>query len=111
MKVAHLTSLTYSLGQITLGLLLHPYQTMQQLVEDKVFVWMSLLPVSALTAIIVAWRFLVVPTVRIFFSCQSNHFWACDYLTFLANWVTLFAIYWQVLLIYLLLRFYAAWRE
>ena len=99
------TSISYSVGQIGLGLLLHPYQTMQSLVEDKVFVWMSLLPAGVLAVVTVSWRFMIVPTVRLAFSCQTTGFWACDYLVFVSNWLTFFCLYWQIMLLYLLFRF------
>ncbi len=104
-------SVVYSTGQISLGLLLHPYQTMQQLVEDKVFTFMSLLPTLLLALITVGWRFGVVQMVRLVFSCQTSGFFACHYLTFLSNWITFFMILWQVLLLYLLFRFRAAWQK
>jgi hypothetical protein len=104
------TSVSYSVGQIGLGLLLHPYQTMQSLVEDKVFIWMSLLPTAVLALVTVSWRVLLVPTVRTVFSCQSTGFWACDYLVFVSNWLTFFSIFWQVLLLYLLFRFSRVYR-
>ncbi len=101
-------SISYSLGQIALGLLLHPYQTMQSLVEDKVFVWMTLLPTGILGLVTVMWRFILVPTVQLAFSCSSSSFFLCDYLPFFSNWLTFFCIYWQVMLFYLLYRFQKA---
>lgn len=98
-------SFIYSLGQITLGVLLHPYQTMQMVVEDKVFVWMSLLPTGVLAIVTVLWRFGIVPLVRVMFTCAEVPLFACDYLPFISNWLTFFCIYWQVLLLYLLFRF------
>lgn len=97
----------YSLGQITLGLLVHPYQTMQLLVEDKVFVWMSLLPTLILAVLTIFWRFLLVPMVQVVFTCQTSSLWACEWLSFVSNFVTFYCIYWQVLLMYLLFRFRA----
>lgn len=98
-------SITYSLGQITTGLLLHPYQTMQSLVKQKIFVWMTLLPSMLLSMIIVFWKFAVVPTVQTIFSCQTTYFFICDWISLMANIVTFFCIYWQILLLYLLIRF------
>jgi len=98
-------SVIYSLGQITLGLLLHPYQTMQSLVRDKVFIWMSFLPVAVYILAKLVWYYLIVPTVRFVFSCQSSGFFGCDLIPFFANWLVLFCVYWQVLLLYLLIRF------
>jgi hypothetical protein len=98
-------SFVYAVGQLGLGLLIHPYQTMQSLVRDKVFVWMSLWPTLILAVITVAWRFGVVPAVRVFFSCQVTPLPACEVLPFISNWLTFFCIYWQILLLYLLFRF------
>ena len=99
------SSIIYSLGQITLGLLLHPYQTMQSLVEDKVFIWMSLLPTGVLAIAILGWRLLVVPIVRLVFSCQQTGFWGCELIPLFSHWLTFFCLYWQILLLYLLFRF------
>ncbi len=103
-------SVGYSIGQITLGLLLHPYQTMQSLVRDQVFVWMTLLPTGVLAVVTLLWKYGVVPVVRMIFSCQSSGFVGCDYLTLLSNFVTFFCIYWQILLLYLLFRFSRAFH-
>lgn len=102
-------SLSYSLGQLSLGLVIHPYQTMQEVVPDKVFVWFTLLPTLVLAVVTVLWRYLVVPSVQLVFSCAGTSFWGCDWLPFIANWLTFFCIYWQILLFYLLLRFKRVW--
>lgn len=99
-------SFLYSIGQITLGLLLHPYQTMQSLVQDKVFIWMTLLPAAVYVIAKVLWFFLIVPVVRFAFSCSSSSFFGCSLIPFFANWLVLFCVYWQVLLVYLLVRFF-----
>ena len=98
-------SFIYSVAQITLGLLLHPYQTMQSLVREKVFVWMSLLPTLVLAIVTIGWRFAIVPVVRLVFSCQATGFVGCEFLPFVSNSLTFFCIYWQILLLYLLFRF------
>jgi hypothetical protein len=110
-KLKFVKSFLYSLGQITLGLLLHPYQTMQSLVKDKIFVWMSLLPTAVLAIITLLWRLLLVPAVKLVFSCQISSFVGCDWLSFLSNFLTFFCIYWQMLLFYLLLRFSRAFED
>lgn len=46
MKMIHITSFLYAIAQITGGLLLHPYQTMQSLTREKVFAWMTFLPIG-----------------------------------------------------------------
>jgi hypothetical protein len=104
------SSVGYALGQITLGLLLHPYQTMQSLVKDKIFSWMALLPTGVLAVVTILWRFVIVPLVQLVFSCQSTGFWGCSWLPFVSNTLTFFCFYWQVMLIYLLFRFSAAFK-
>lgn len=109
--ISPLASVIYSLGQITLGLLVHPYQTMQSLVRDKVFVWMSLLPTLVLGLVTIGWRLLVVPLVSAVFSCQSSQIIGCWWLPFVSNWLTFFCLYWQILLLYLLFRFHSVFRQ
>jgi len=104
-------SFIYSLGQITLGLLLHPYQTMQSLVRDKIFIWMTLLPTVVLALVTVLWKYLTVPLVRLFFSCGNNDVFLCQLLPFFSNFLTFFCIYWQLLLFYLLLRFHTIFNK
>jgi len=94
-KKAAILSVFYTLGKIGQGLLLHPYQTMQSLVRDKVFVWMSFLPLvimgmGFLLKILLA--NLVLPI-------------------FLVYWFVLFCFYWQCLLFYLLIRFWIGFRS
>lgn len=100
----------YSVGRISLGLLLHPYQTMQSLVFERTFWWLSLLPTMILASLTLAWRLMIVPGVQVFFSCSSTGWVACQYLEFVSNWVTFFCLYWQIMLLYLLFRFYSVWR-
>lgn len=104
-------SFLYSVGQISLGLLVHPYQTMQSLVEDKVFVWMALLPTVFLGVVTVFWRYAFVPLVRVGFSCAETNFVGCDLIPFVSNTITFFMMYWQILLLYLLFRFRLVWEE
>lgn len=111
MTLRALTSIGYSFGQLGLGLFLHPYQTMQSLVEDKVFIWMSLFPTLILAVVTISWRVGVVPAVRTVFSCQETGFLACNYLEFASNWITFYCVYWQVLLLYLLFRFQFVWKD
>jgi hypothetical protein len=108
--LAAAASIFYSLGQITLGLLLHPYQTMQSLVEDKVFVWMTLLPTGVYVVAKALWHFIIIPVVHYVFSCSSSNFLGCDLIPFFANWLVLFCVFWQILLLYLLLRFFLIFR-
>lgn len=109
-KAAIIRSFLYSISQITGGLLLHPYQTMQSLTREKVFVWMSFLPVAVFIGAKVIWFFIVVPMVRFVFSCSSTHFFGCDLIPFFANWLLFFCVYWQILLLYLLFRFFSVFN-
>lgn len=104
-KKSAFLSFIYSVGQITVGLLMHPYQTMQSLVKDRVFVWMAAIPLYILAVVTVGWKMLIVPAVQGFFSCSTDYFIACDALSFVSNTLIFFCWYWQVLLLYLLVRF------
>lgn len=104
-------SVIYSLGQITVGLLLHPYQTMQSLVMQRIFIWLTLLPCLFLSFLTILWKYAMVPIVQTVFSCSVVHFFACDWIIFVSNVVTFFCIYWQVLLLYLLVRFTLVYRK
>jgi hypothetical protein len=104
-------STLYSVSQLGLGLFLHPYQTMQSVVQEKVFVWMALTPTAVLAVATVLWRFGIVPAVRLIFSCQQHSAWVCGWLPFVSNWLVFFCIYWQILLFYLLFRFTLVFGE
>ena len=104
-------SFFYSIGQITLGLLVHPYQTVQSLMREKVFSWMVFLPVLVYVLAKVVWFWIVVPLVQLVFSCQTSTFIGCESISFFANWLTLFCIYWQVMLLYLAVRFSVAFSS
>lgn len=104
-------SVFYSLGQITLGFLLHPYQTMQMVVKDQVYNWMVLIPMTTLFGIILFWKNLFVPFVRIFFSCSQTNLFLCNWLPFISKVVILYCWLWQVLLLYLFIRFFLLFRK
>lgn len=126
-------SFLYSSSQITQGLLVHPYQTMQSLVREKIFVWMSLLPTVVLGVVTVVWRGVLVPVVQLIFSCERGSVgwlgwvvrevfqrpeWlaasaakSCSALPFISLWMVFFCLYWQILLFYLLFRFRRAFRN
>ncbi|OGJ16784.1 MAG: hypothetical protein A2632_01945 [Candidatus Pacebacteria bacterium RIFCSPHIGHO2_01_FULL_46_16] len=104
-------SFLYACGTITVGLLLHPYQTMQSLVQERAFLWLTLLPLAVLVLVKVVWFFVLVPLVRFVFSCSSSGFFGCDLIPFVANWLVLFCVYWQILLFYLAVRFTITFRE
>ncbi len=104
-KKRFLISGVYAIASICVGLLIHPYQTMQSLVKQKIFIWLTLIPLGVLAAVTILWRLLIVPLVQLIFSCAATTLPVCDSLTFFSNVITFFCLYWQVLLGYLLLRF------
>jgi len=105
-----MSSGAYSIGQVALGLIVHPYQTLQSVVQEKVFIGMVLLPTAVLAIVTVAWRFFIVPVIQTLFSCSPHHLLACSSLPFFSNWITFFCIYWQILLLYLFFRFSKVFR-
>ena len=95
-----LWSLAYSFFEILQGLLIHPYQTMRQLVRERVFAWMAFSPVLLWMAAVVVWKILEM----VFFAAIPYlGFWV-----FLALWFTLAIGMYQALLLYLLVRFWRA---
>jgi len=101
-----LISFLYALIRFSAGLLLHPYQTMQILVEQRLFVWVALFPTLALGVLTIMWKMVLLPFFALLFSPFSIE--NCWFLSFLSTWITLFMIYWQVMLLYLLYRFRSA---
>lgn len=120
-------SFLYSSAQISQGLIFHPYQTMQSLVQEKVFVWMSLLPTVFMAFVTIFWKIMLTPLIGMIFSCREGSegwmrwlivdvfnrpFWlsygatqSCRVLPFISDWLIFFCIYWQIMLLYLLFRF------
>ncbi len=98
-----LLSFIYSLGRFALGLLLHPYQSMQLLTEHKMFIWLTLLPTAilGLLTLLVRLLFLVLDNFVLLTSCPES---AAIY-SFLSTFIITFCIYWQLMLFYLLVRF------
>ena len=90
-------SVVYSISQITLGIIMHPYQTMRQIVREQVFSWMVLLPVALWVFGLVVWR---VVSWLLLTVIPFPNFW-----TFLALWFSMFCMLYQLLLFYLLIRF------
>lgn len=97
-QVKHATwGLAYSLFQIVQGLLIHPYQTMRQLVREKVFIWMTFSPIFLWIFSLFVWKILEILLFSLF---PYPGFWV-----FLALWFTVGIGMYQMLLLYLLLRF------
>ena len=105
MKQHQFSSAAYALFQITQGLLLHPYQTAQSLVRERQFAWMVWLPTITVGTAYLVWRLLVVPTVRMVFTCQQSDWQVCLVLPPISNWLVFFCLYWQLILFYLWIRF------
>jgi hypothetical protein len=105
------SSFIYAVGQLGLGLFFHPYLTMQSIVQEKVFLWMTLFPSVVLAVVTILWRGGIVPVIRLFFSCHTTPILACDFLPLLSNWLTFFCLYWQILVLYLFFRFSHVFRE
>lgn len=92
-----LTSSAYSVLQASGGLILHPYQTMQYLVEEKVFVWLTFIPMLVGLIFLIIWWI----CLQTFFAMMPFiGLWA-----FTAIWAMFFFVFWQILLLYLLVRF------
>jgi hypothetical protein len=100
-KLSIFESLVYSLGQIILGLFLHPYQSMQNLVRDEVFVPLMFLPtlLASIFYLLFAWWLLAL-----FY--DSSLIFRLIYRSFF-----FFFLFWQILLIYLFWRFRRAFRS
>jgi len=100
-KLSFFESLIYSLGQIILGLFLHPYQSMQNLVRDKVFVPLTFLPtlLASVFYLLFAWWLLAL-----FY--DSSLIFRLIYRSFF-----FFFLFWQILLIYLFWRFRRAFHN
>jgi hypothetical protein len=106
-----LASFTYSILQIAQGLLFHPYQTMQSLVREQVFFWLTLLPSAIWLIAQAAWRLAIVPVVQLVFSCSQTGFWGCDLIPFFTHWLFYFCLLWQLVLLYLFARFVYAFAR
>ncbi len=97
-----LTSTFYSILQASSGLILHPYQTMQHLVEDRIFLWLTFLPIYLGILFYSTWWFSLQFLFR--------------YLPYLGAWAfsliwgSSFLLFWQILLLYLFLRFFMTLR-
>lgn len=104
-----LLSFLYALGRFSLGLLFHPYQTMQLLVEQKIFVWLTLLPTVILGLLTVVWKIIILSVFTLLFKNQPQEIFAI--FSFLSTWVTIFIMYWQIMLFYLLIRFRLALED
>lgn len=88
-------SLIYSSGQMLLGLLLHPYRSMQLLVKSKVLLPYVFYPV------LIACLLLLLLRINLFFNLLQSVF----LFRFLYQTMLFYCFYWQLALFYLWLRF------
>lgn len=100
-KITVINSFFYSLSQIVVGLFLHPYQSMQNLVRDQVFIPLMLLPtfLAGIFYLLFAWWL-----VALFY--DNSLVFRLIYRSFF-----FFFLFWQILLIYLFARFKRAFRH
>ncbi len=87
----------YSVFQVMQGLLLHPYQTMRQVVRERVFLWLVWLPVVLWILALFVWRLAAFLFVRVL---PYPNIWV-----FVAVWFTVGIGMYQALLLYLWFRF------
>lgn len=110
----HRPSLTastlYAVFRLSGGLLVHPYQTLQSVVKEKVFLWMSFFPGVLLVFLMMNWRVWMLPTLEFWFDCQPSYPYICRAVNTLATWISFFCLYWQILLSYLTVRFLLAFK-
>lgn len=94
-------SLIYSSGQMFLGLLLHPYRSVQILVKNKILLPFVFYP----TLIAFVSYFLLSFDQLAFF---YDKFWLMQ---FFYHWLFFFCFYWQLALFYLWFRFSRAFKH
>jgi hypothetical protein len=76
---------------------------MQLLIEQKSFVWLSLLPTLGLAVVTVCWKGVLIPAILTL--VNSEALLLGEIYSFGSTWITLFFIYWQMMVLYLLIRF------
>lgn len=103
-----LASFFYSIFRIGQGLLFHPYQTMQSLVRQPVFGWLVFLPLFFWGMGKILWHVVFISLGR---WLVSPLFGTGFLSAFIVHWVTYFCFIWQLILMYLLIRFFWAFWE
>lgn len=91
-------SLFYACCQISLGLLLHPYQTMFSLVREKFLRLLAFTPVIIFLFLTLIWRILLRPLTLLFLSATCP-------LMIIKTTVLFFCLFWQIALLYLFFKF------
>lgn len=106
-----LLSLGYWFSAHSLGLLLHPYQSLRRLVRDEFYRPLVYLPSVTLflwwfTGVILA-RFNVLATLRLSLIARALNIISMKQVlfSFIFVWGVVFLLSWQVFLLYLYLRF------
>lgn len=106
-----LFSLSYWFGAHSLGLLVHPYQSVRRIVRDQFYrplIWLPSVCLAFwwLLGAVIA-RFNILATLRLRFVVEAiNTVSFKQYLfSFIFLWGATFLILWQVLLVYLYIRF------
>ena len=99
-----LISVFYALLRFAAGLLLHPYQTMQLLVQEEVFVWLAFLPMLILGFLTLVWKTTLEPVTRLveILLCGGGQGVWLDggvWFPLVITWVVVFCLYWLLLLI------------
>lgn len=99
-------SLTYSLGQIILGLLCHPFQTVQVLVRDKYWLWMAFFPIFIFVLGFAIWQGGWWLIFNVFSSTPIELLPMMKIcLDLIKWWFFYFCLIWQVILLLLLIKF------
>jgi len=112
----YFVSIIYAIGRFSLGLLTHPYQTMQLLNEQKIFIWLSLLPSIVLMILSMSWRLILQPLLWLgaeyieFLDKILQMNLVVEMGSFVMIWVICFCFYWQVMVLYLLFRFSSVFK-
>ena len=96
-----LESFFYSSGQMFLGLLLHPYRSMQLLVKNKILLPFALYPSF--------FGLLMLFLLRV--DWLGDYYTNNAYFAFVCQFYLFFCLYWQLALCYLWLRFYRAFSR
>lgn len=100
----------YAVLRISAGMILHPYQTLQSVVQEKIFLWLTVLPAGFLFVLMLSWRWWVLPNLEIWFDCQPYYPYVCRIVRIIATWISFFCLYWQILVGYLTIRFLQAFK-
>lgn len=110
---------TYVFGQSLLGLWLHPFQTVRQLVEDRVWWFLVFWPAVILASLFFLWRGIIWPLAEywasgvIVWTSLSPMMikWILVGLDFLKWWVFYICLIWETLVLTLAIKFELFFRS